>query len=156
MGTNSSSSLNGTVNHGTGIVTLGSGAGGNMLLVNGGGVYQLNGGTLKSGNASSNRGIILGVNTNNGSAAFPNTFRLQDGALDLATNAAILQIGRSETTAATNTHNLFDQTGGTAGVGTLTIGGRSTHSSVNSTLRVTGGSFTANSFTFMALSLIHI
>ena len=66
---------------------------------------------------------------------------------------AILEIGRSDDTAS-NTTNLFHQTGGTANVGILAMGGKvatgtGSSAGVNSTLTLTGGIFSANSFTAM-------
>lgn len=151
MGGGSGSGPRGTVNHVGGIVTMPV-SGGNMLLINGGAVYNLDGGALVAGAGSASRGVMLGVNANSGSAAFPNTFNLLGGSLDLYANPAILQVGRSDSANVTNTFNLYHQTGGNAAVGTLTIGGKSASSNnaVSSTFLLTGGSFSATNFPYLA------
>jgi autotransporter-associated beta strand protein len=98
---------------------------------------------------------MLGVNSN--AAPGPNSgggiFNLSGtGSLNMttasgATGDALLEIGRSDTTA-NNTTNLFNQTGGTANVGILTLGGSTGGSTgVSATLSITGGSFSARQFT---------
>ncbi len=132
---------------------------GNALLLGQAGVagstsiYNLSAGSITTF-ASASRGIIMGTNIGTGSS----TFNLSGtGALKMTAASgggdAILQIGRSDNTAS-NTTNLFNQTGGTANVGILAMGGKVTtgtgsSAGVNSTLTVTGGIFTANSFTVM-------
>ena len=93
---------------------------------------------------------MLGVN-NNSTA----TFNLSgSGVLD--TTSAILMVGRSDSTGILSTTNLFSQTGGTATVGTLTIGGPAGDSANNlvqsSTLSLTGGTFSATGFPLNAAS----
>ena len=133
---------------------------GNALILANAGVagsistYNLSAGSITTF-ASNTRGIILGTNNDKGSS----TFNLSGTGVLNMTNAsggggdAILQIGRSDATAS-NTTNLFAQTGGTANVGILAMGGKVTtgtgsSSGVGSTLTLTGGTFTANQFTVM-------
>ena len=133
----------GIVNQSGGSFTLGSGA---MLLVgqSGSGTYNLSGGTLTT--ASSDRyGVLLGVNNNTFS-----TFNLS-GTGTLNASNAVLLVGRGNY-GAKNTNNTYNQTGGTATVGTLMIGGPSQASSnVNSTFTLTGGTFSAANFAQIAL-----
>jgi autotransporter-associated beta strand protein len=147
----------GTVNQ-TGGAIIFTGTGNQLLLgqntVGNTGVYNLSGGSLTTA-SSATRGIMLGVNSN--LAPGPNSgggiFNLSGtGVLNMttasgATGNALLQIGRSDTVA-NNTTNLFNQTGGTANVGVLTLGGNAGGSTgVSARLSVTGGTFSANQFT---------
>ena len=146
---------------GSGIVNQSGGAvswnAGNLelLIGNGGtGTYNLSGGSLTTAAASGSRGVMLGVNSN-ASVGPTATFNLSgSGALD--TTSAILMIGRSDATGNINTTNLFSQTGGSATVGTLTIGAPAADSANNlvqsSTLSLTGGTFSATSFPLNAAS----
>ena len=146
---------------GSGIVNQSGGAvswnAGNLelLIGNGGtGTYNLSGGSLTTNAASGSRGVMLGVNSN-ASVGPTATFNLSgSGALD--TTSAILMIGRSDATGNINTTNLFSQTGGSATVGTLTIGAPAADSANNlvqsSTLSLTGGTFSATSFPLNAAS----
>jgi autotransporter-associated beta strand protein len=139
----------GTVNHSAGDIAFVSG-GGNQLLVGfvGAGTYNLSGGTLTT-TASTSAGVTLGVRPNSTA-----TFNLSGtGSLQMEAGS-ILQIGRSQTDNSSDATNLFNQSGGVANVGILSIGGvntgterakRGTH-----TLTVTGGTFTANSFPRLA------
>ena len=135
-----------TVNQTGGTVSF---TGGTQLIVgNGGGEgsYILSGGTLTTA-AVGNRGVILGVNSDR-----TGTFNLSDtGTLSMATTSA-LQIGRSESTSAsTNTTGIFNQTGGTATVGALQMGGGNANDvNCTATLNVSGGVFSAASFGFLA------
>jgi autotransporter-associated beta strand protein len=63
-----------------------------------------------------------------------------------------LYIGRSDNAGtANNTTNLFNQTGGTASVSTLAMGGKTGGSTgVSSTLTLTGGTFSAGTFSVLA------
>jgi len=137
----------GTVNQTGGTATFTSGNA--VLLGNGAGsgssgIYNLSGGNLTS-YSSTTRGVILGVNT-----GCSGTFNLS-GAGNLGLTNANLQIGRSDS-AAGGSVCLFNQTGGTATIGTLTIGGNLTTSSGNNaTLSLSAGTFVANSFTRLAL-----
>ena len=135
------SGATGTLNHSSGAISFSSGT---QLLVgngSGNGTYNLSGGAL-TGAASTTRGVILGVNT--GSTG---TFNLSgSGTLNLA--GANLQIGRSENSAATNATGIFNQSGGTATVGYLGIGGNSAVNNASNIgyLTLTGGSFTATNW----------
>jgi len=147
-----------TVNQSGGAVSF-TGSPSNALILGNAGVagstsiYNLSGGSIATF-ASATRGIIMGTNAGTGST----TFNLSGtGALKMTAASgggdAILQIGRSDNTAG-NTTNLFNQTGGTANVGILAMGGKAatgtgSSAGVNSTLTLTGGIFTANSFTVM-------
>jgi fibronectin-binding autotransporter adhesin len=146
-----------TVNQSGGSVLFGAG-GGNQLLVGQNatgnrGIYNLSGGSLTIGlSTSAGRGVMLGVNT----GASGGTFNLSGtGALNMTaasggTGNATLQVGRYDS-AANNTTNEFNQTGGTANVGVLSIGGNgATGTGISSTLTLTGGAFAANVFARMA------
>jgi hypothetical protein len=94
---------------------------------------------------------MLGVN--HGASA---NFTLSGtGALNLTTASggsgdAHLLLGRADS-AADNTTNTFSQSGGTANIGRISLGGSGTTSvGVRSTLTLTGGTFTANQFTRLA------
>ncbi|MEK0450177.1 MAG: hypothetical protein RL088_2445 [Verrucomicrobiota bacterium] len=138
-------------------------AGGDQVLVGQNtvgntGIYNLSGGSITT-TTSAARGIILGVNPNPapGTTSGGGIFNLSGtGVINMTAASggggdAILQIGRSDALAG-NTTNEFNQTGGTANVGILAIGGAASAGStgVNSTLNLTGGTFAANSFTLLA------
>ena len=133
------STVIGTVNQTGGALTLtgtqaiiGNGTGGN-------GTYNLSAGSL-TGTASGNRGVILGVNS-----GARGTFNLT-GSGNLNLTGANLQLGRSENTAAINTTGVFNQTGGAATVGTLSMGGLvSINTGASGTMNFTGGTFVAAS-----------
>ena len=97
---------------------LGNGGSAGALAGNGGnGTYQLSGGTLTATSVA-NRGVMLG--TNDGGTS---TFNLSGtGSLLLTGNSSQLMVGRSDSPVV-NTTNLFNQTGGTASVTILSIGG---------------------------------
>ena len=101
--------------------------------------YNLSGGILSSF-ASSTRGVTLGVNSG-GNA----TFNLS-GTGNLSLGAGTLMVGRSDSTP-TNCTVAYNQSGGTATVGTLTIGGGSVQTNTTATFSITNGSFSAASFT---------
>jgi fibronectin-binding autotransporter adhesin len=116
------------------------------------GIYNMSGGSITTFAATS-RGIMLGVN--NGTLG--GTFNLSGGGELNMTAAsggggdATLMIGRHDTTAP-NTTNVFNQSGGTANVGILSMGGNAAISpGVSSTLTLTGGTFKANQFPRLAL-----
>ena len=138
-------------------------AGGDQVLVGQNtvgntGIYNLSGGSITTATNTA-RGIILGVNSNPapGPTSGGGIFNLSGtGVINMTAASggggdAILQIGRSDAVAG-NTTNEFNQTGGTANVGILAIGGAASAGStgVNSTLNLTGGTFAANSFTLLA------
>ncbi len=142
----------GTVTQSGGSVSFTSGNG--LLIGNGGiantGTYNLTGGSVTTF-ASGTRGVMLGVNVNAianfnlGGTGFLNMTAASGGGGD-----ALLQIGRSDSTTNATT-NTFTQTGGTANVGILTLGGSAGGSStVVSALTLNGGIFAANQFTKLA------
>ncbi len=154
VGNATTTAATGTVFQSGGAVSFASGNG--LLLgqntVANQGIYHLSGGSITTF-ASTSRGIMLGVNN----GAMGGTFNLSGtGVLNMTTASggggdATLQIGRYDATAP-NTTNLFNQTGGTANVGILSMGGNGTVSpSVASTLTITGGTFSANLFPRLAL-----
>jgi fibronectin-binding autotransporter adhesin len=137
-------------------------SGGNQLLVGnvaGDGVYNLSAGTFTTVNVA-NRGVMLGVNTGRSG-----TFNLSGTGELLMGATSVLHVGRGENSAASATKGFFNQTGGTASAGDLRIGG-STVGAVNNAgttgeLNLTGGTFTAASFTQLSggnnsASSIHI
>ena len=141
IGSGTTSSFVGTVNQTGGTVSFTSGTA--MLLGNGTNTvanYNLSGGTLSSGTfSSSSRGVILGVN--NGCSA---TFNLSGSGV-LSLPYATLEVGRSDS-AATGGTVVFSQTGGSATLGYLTLGGYSGAGGTTATLNLTGGSFVATNF----------
>jgi autotransporter-associated beta strand protein len=159
IGNAATTAATGTVNQSGGAISFTSG---NAVLVGQGtvgnqGVYNMSGGSITTF-ASTTRGIMLGVNSNlaPGPSSGGGTFNLSGtGVLNMTAASggggnALLQIGRSDT-AANNTTNAFNQTGGTANVGILTMGGTAAGSTgVSATLNLTGGTFSANSFTLMS------
>jgi len=102
------------------------------------GIYNLSGGTL-SGFASSTRGVLLAVN----SGAY-GIFNLS-GTGNLAIGTGALQVGRSDSTP-TNCTAAYNQSGGTATVGTLIIGGGAVNTNTTATFSITNGTFLATSF----------
>lgn len=105
-------------------------------------VYNLSGGSV--GSATSTGAVSLGVNNYS-----TNTFNLSGtGVLNLP--AGGLHVGRTNRSDVTSTNNTFNQTGGTATVGTLIVGGDNdtavTASAVNGVMNLSGGSFSATSF----------
>lgn len=115
---------------------LSTSTGGLVLVGSAGstGTYDLSGGSLAANN-SSNNSMILGVNT--GSSG---TFNLSGTGELFVQN--FLQIGRSNNSAATGTTGVFNQTGGTATITNLAMGGGGLNNeSTTSTLNLTGGTF---------------
>jgi fibronectin-binding autotransporter adhesin len=159
VGNAATTAATGTVNQSGGAISFTSG---NGLLVGMGtvgnqGIFNMSGGSITTF-TSTTRGIMLGVNSNPtpGLSSGGGTFNLSGtGVLNMtaATGGggdALLQIGRSDTVA-NNTTNAFNQTGGTANVGILTLGGAASGSSgINATLNLTGGVFSANQFTLLS------
>jgi autotransporter-associated beta strand protein len=143
----------GTVNQSGGAVSI-AGNGDGILLGNNGGstvaniaIYNLSGGSLTTGATKANRGVIIG--TNSSTIA---TFTLSGtGALNMnvatgGTATSVLEVGRFDS-AANNTTAVFNQTGGTAEVAILSIGGNGgTGTGLLSTMNLTGGVFVADSF----------
>jgi autotransporter-associated beta strand protein len=148
-----------TLNQTGGNITF---SGGNQLLVGnltGDGVYNLSAGTLTTVNVA-NRGVMLGVNTGRSG-----TFNLSGTGVLAMGATSVLHLGRGENTAATATKGYFNQTGGTATVGELRIGGSTVGAANNAgttgELNLTAGTFTAASFTQLSggnnsVSTIHI
>ena len=136
----------GTVNHTSGNVIY---TGGNHMTIGTGAgfasFYNFSGGSIVSA-ASATRGLLIASNAN-----CIATFNLSGTAnLDLATGASLLSLGRSDSTV-NGSNATFNQTGGTATVGTLTIGGAASGSSgVTASLNLSDGQFTANAFTVLA------
>jgi fibronectin-binding autotransporter adhesin len=144
VGTGTVGLTNGIVNHTGGDISFTSGTAvlvGGAGTANNSGVYKLSGGSI-TGFASGNRGVLLGVNADS-----TGIFELS-GAGNLNLPAGFLGIGRSDTTSAPhNTRGAFYQTGGTATINTLSMGGRSPGTNGNAILSLTGGTFTGTSFT---------
>lgn len=160
VGNAPTSPATGTVNQSGGAISFTSG---NALLVGQNtvgnqGIYNLSGGSITTF-TSTTRGIMLGVNSNPapGPGSGGGTFNLSGtGVINMTAASggggnALLEIGRSDAVA-NNTTNLFNQTGGTANVGILAMGGGATSGStgVDSTLTITGGVFAANTFTLLS------
>ena len=114
------------------------------------GTYHLSGGSLTitaAGSTSLNNANTLVLGTNSDSTA---TFNLSGtGSLEIPQALGYLQIGRSNSTA-TSTSGTFNQTGGTAIVTNLGMGGAS-NTGTASILNLTGGDFSVTtSFATMA------
>jgi autotransporter-associated beta strand protein len=140
-----------TVNHTAGAVTFTNGT---MILLGAAsteqGTYNLSGGSITTTSTSTNsdRGIIIGVNTNcNG------TFNLSgSGVLTIASGSS-LQVSRSNGDLfATNATGTFNQSGGTATVADLRVGGNVPTNNANqiATMNLSGGTFTASDFTALS------
>ncbi len=143
----------GTVNQTGGSISF---TGGNELLVGAGsssGIYNLSGGTLTTVgfNSITNRGVILGVG-NNASG----TFNLSGtGTLDMSATDSTLEIGRSDldplSASVINSTGVFNQTGGSATVYRLGMGGAvGTQSGTTSELNLSGGTFSASVFSYLS------
>ena len=126
-------------------VLVGNGGTGTALGSNSTGTYNLSGGTLNT--IAGALGVVVGVNRGT-----TGIFNLSaTGNLNMAA-ASTLQIGRSDGTATTtNITGTFNQTGGTAKVGILQMGGSTTNpansAGSKATLTLTGGTFSAVTFT---------
>ena len=137
------SGARGVVNQSAGLVSFTSG---DALLIGHGtagvsGAYNLSGGTLASF-SSTLRGVMLGVNDGILGNPISAQFTLSgSGYLDIPNG--MLAVGRYDL-ASNYTADSFMQTGGTATVGTLAIGGISNN--VTATFSVSGGNFSAASF----------
>jgi len=127
----------GIVNQSGGTVSFTSGNG--LLVGNGAtGTYNLSSGTL-TGFSSSSRGVMIGVNNNS-----TGTFNLSGtGNLNLATGE--LAVGRNDG-GSTGCTVVYNQTGGTASVGYLSIGGQGGSTATIATFSITGGTFSADNF----------
>ena len=144
----------GTVNQTGGAVTFTSG---NALLIGNGsgsgatGIYNLSGGSITTF-ASGSRGIVVGTH-NIATAVFnlSGTGVLNMTAASGGGGDAALMLGRYDFAGQNNQNVTFEQTGGTANVGILSIGGNgTTGTGHNSTLTLTGGTFSANQFARLA------
>ncbi len=129
--------------------TLGST--GNLLVGSGTGAtgtYNLSGGTLiAKANTSNGNSLILG--TNPGASGI---FNLSDtGTLVIGGSNAILQISRCNSTTSSSS-GTFNQTGGSATLSRLAIGGGSANNDFSiGVLNLTGGVFTVvNGFSFLS------
>jgi autotransporter-associated beta strand protein len=123
---------------------------GNQLLIGnlgGTGTYSLSGGTLTT--IAGGLGVTIGVNT--GSTG---VFNLSGTGTLTMPATSTLQIARSDNSAATDVTGSFNQTGGTATVGILRMGGSSVtpanNANANATLNLTGGTFAATTFALMS------
>ncbi len=110
----------------------------------GNGTYNLSAGTLNAG-ASTTRGIILGTND-----GVTGTFNLSGtGVINMGSSN--LQVGRTENSSSLGSTGNYNQTGGTATIGYLGIGGMNTLNNGNiGNFSVTGGTFTATSINGIA------
>jgi autotransporter-associated beta strand protein len=141
---------NGIVNQSGGSVTFGT-AGVELLLGNGAspsiGTYNLSGGSMTTG-ANTIYGILLGVNP-----GCTGIFNLSGtGVLQMTSGGnSVLNIGRNDHADGNNCTAQFIQTGGTATIGALSIGGNgSTGLGEVCTLDISAGTFSAASFARLA------
>ena len=131
----------GTVNQTSGTVSFASGNGlllGNTPNSGSTGIYNLSGGTLTSF-SSSGRGVMIGVNP-----ACSGIFNLS-GTGNLALGLGELAVGRDDAGNVGCTV-AYSQTGGSATVNYLSIGGQSGSTGTIATFNITGGTFTATNF----------
>ena len=144
----------GVINQSGGSLTT---AGNQLLIGNGGtgtasgsnatGTYNLSAGTLNT--IAGALGVVLGVNTGT-----TGNFNLSDtGLLNMAATST-LQITRSDNSAASNITGVFTQTGGTATVGILQMGGSNAtpanNTNASATLNLSAGTFTATTFNVLS------
>jgi autotransporter-associated beta strand protein len=141
-----------TVNQSGGAISFTSG---NAVLVGQNtvgntGIYNLSGGSITTF-ASTTRGVMIGVNNlANGTFNLSGTGVLNMTAASGGGGDATLLIGRHDA-AVENTTSTFHQTGGTANVGILSIGGNGANGiGLTSTMSLTGGVFSANQFPRLA------
>lgn len=106
------------------------------------GTYNLSGGTL-TGAPAGTRGIILG--TNNGTTA---TFNLS-GTGNLVMDSCIVMVGGRTDSPISGVSGSFNQSGGSADIGTLTVAG-GTGTAATGNLNLTGGTFITSAFPFLA------
>jgi fibronectin-binding autotransporter adhesin len=120
--------------------------GGTQLLVGNGsstGTYNLSSGTLTT--VGTTYGVMLGVNNN-----ATGYFNLSGTGILSMASGSLLQIARSDG-GASGTTGVFTQTGGTATVGVLRIGGgNDANNGANGTLDISGGVFSAASFSHLS------
>jgi len=113
-----------------------------LLLGNGSGstgTYNLSGGTLAESFVGTTRGVMIGVNAND-----TGTFNLSGSGI-LNMPAAELAVGRDDSTV-TGCTVAFNQTGGAATVGYLSIGGQAGATATTATFNLTNGTFVATNF----------
>ncbi len=110
------------------------------------GTYNLSGGSLTTLTGTPSRGVMLGVNSGNSA-----TFNLSGTGTLTVAGTSRLMIGRSDATQV-NTTNLFSQTGGTATISDMTMGGTigGAGSGNSATLTLTGGTFSATTFSLLS------
>jgi len=147
------SDSNATVNQTGGNITYGSSL---ALLVGNGTLpsgatytYNLSGGSI-AGFSSTTRGVMFGVNPGDGGNLPTAAFNLS-GSGFLNMSNSMVALGRSDATT-DNWKANFNQTGGRAVIGTLTMGGVGTSGSgnINASLNLTGGTNIVSSFTHLA------
>lgn len=145
----------GTVNQTGGDITFGA-SGAQLLLgsnvdnvTTSNGVYNLSAGSITIPLSSTAfRGIMIGVNGNNsGSFLLSGTGVLNMTTASGGNGDSNLLIGRPENALHTNITGTFTQTGGTANIGNLSMGGSALLGPAGTqTLTLSGGTFSANSF----------
>lgn len=147
VGTGVDPTIFGVVNQSGGNLTT---TGNQLLLGNGTGTtagssatgtYNLSGGTLNT--VAGGLGITIG--TNQGATG---VFNLSGTGILNMPQTSTMQIGRSDANIVSNTTGTFTQTGGTAIIGILRIGGAgaTTSPGTTATMSLTGGTFTATTF----------
>jgi autotransporter-associated beta strand protein len=148
VGTNTGTS---TVNQSGGALLFNN-ASGNMVLIGntgggGTGTYNMSGGTITVAAATTSRGVMLGVNAGSAGNVVTANFNLSGtGSIIESSGDGMLAIGRYDNSASYTT-DTFSQTGGTATINQLTLGGAANGSSnVNASLTLTGGTFSAITF----------
>ncbi|MGL6073984.1 MAG: beta strand repeat-containing protein [Fimbriiglobus sp.] len=156
LGQTNTAPVTATVNHSAGNVSFSSNASAMLLIGSTSGttppattgIYNLSGGSISIIPATGEFGIMMGVNTN-----ATGTFNLSGTGVLNMTNTSRgdslgdgkLLLGRVDSASTTVTSN-FNQTGGTANVGILSIGGNAAAgvTTGTQTLNLTGGTFSAN------------
>lgn len=106
------------------------------------GTYNLSGGTL-TGAPAGTRGIIIG--TNNGTTA---TFNLS-GTGNLVMDSSIVMVGGRTDAVISGVSGSFNQSGGSADIGTLAVAGGAGATETGN-LNLTGGTFAASAFPSLA------
>ena len=143
----SGTGASGIVNQTGGAVGF-TGAGNGLLVGNLGsggfsqGTYNLSGGSLTIA-ANAGLGLTLGVNS-----SCSGTFNLS-GSATLSMAGNVLEIGRQNDAATSSSSGAFNQTGGSASVGTLAMGNRTGKAGGTASLTLTGGTFAATNFSLL-------
>jgi len=122
---------------------------GNQLLIGSGtatGTYNLSNGTLTT--IAGSLGVTVGTNT--GATA---NFNLSGSGTLTMPATSTLQICRSDNSAASGVTGTFNQTGGTATIGILRMGGGGgvNNANANAELNLTGGVFAATTFSTLSV-----